>query len=68
MINVPSVPSPYQNNLNDCDECGMPLGFIEVIDTDEGEMELLRCPCGYTECHLPVVTNDDDLSDLFIVD
>ena len=67
MINVPSVPSPYEQHLNDCDECGMPMHFKEIVENNEGEFELMQCPCGYTECLVPAVDNDN-LDDLFIVE
>ena len=43
----------------------MPMHFKEVVDTDEGEMELYQCPCGYTE-HLSPIIDNDDLDDLFM--
>lgn len=51
--------SPYQQFMNHCDECGNPMAFNGLVDTPEGEFELLQCPCGYTEHLKPVVDNDD---------
>lgn len=45
--------------MNHCDECGNPMAFNGLVDTPEGEFELLQCPCGYTEHLKPVVDNDD---------